>query len=65
MNNKLCEKCCRQCKQTGAVTVLECRHFRPKPVQLEFKFKSAGKAVHAIKKTSALKKTADEERQGS
>lgn len=59
MNNKLCEKCCRECKQTGAVTVVECRHYRPKPVQLEFKFRP-GRAGGK----NALKKAADKNNQG-
>lgn len=42
MHNKLCEKCSHNCKQAETVTVLECRHFRPKPVQMEFRFKPAG-----------------------
>ncbi|MFZ5641620.1 MAG: hypothetical protein ACOY4Q_13160 [Bacillota bacterium] len=50
MNNKLCERCSRNCKQTGSVTVVECRHFRPEPVQLEFKFKRPGGGKDALKK---------------
>lgn len=49
MNNKLCEKCSRNCKQTGAVIVVECRHFRSRPVQMEFKFKKAGGGKSRLK----------------
>ena len=57
MNNKLCEKCCRSCKQAETVIVLECRHYRPKPVQMEFGFKAAGGTGKRTLKKSPDKKS--------
>lgn len=37
--NKLCEGCRNNCKQTETAQVLECKKYRPVPVQMVIKFK--------------------------
>lgn len=39
--NKLCESCRNNCKQTETARVLECKKYRPVPVQMVIKFKSS------------------------
>lgn len=37
--NKLCETCCKECKQAPKVVLISCPNYKKKPKQLEFKFK--------------------------
>lgn len=39
--NKLCERCRNNCKQAETAQVLECKKYRPVPVQMVIKFKAA------------------------
>ncbi len=38
--NKLCRDCRRNCKQTEAVKVVECKKYSRAPVQMEISFKA-------------------------
>lgn len=41
--NKLCQGCVKNCKQTETAQVLECKKYRPVPVQMVIKFKASGR----------------------
>lgn len=44
--NKLCQLCQRGCKQADSATVVECKKYRPAPVQMVIKFKYPKKSRH-------------------